>query len=455
MAQQAKRQKLTEGVVSKRLAGLAIPMMIGLFALISLGVVDTYFVSQLGTAPLAAMSFAFPITFIITSAAVGLGVGTATAVARHYGADETRQVQRLVRDGLLLASLFSAILLLFGYSTLDWVFVKLGAEEELLGLIKDYMRIWYLGTPLTVDGLIGLTVMRATGDSVTPSIFMSLAAILNMVLDPILIFGMFGLPRMELQGAAVATVVSSLFSFCGSLYLVGLRDKLVAWRWPTFARLGKSWRAILHVGLPSAATNLVNPICNAILVKFISAFGATAVAGFGVAARFEALALIACLALSACIGPFVGQNFGARRYDRMRDAMRISIAFCLFYGAGMAILLALFRSQIAQWFGADETTIPVVMLYFIIVPISYGANGIIMIVGAAYNALTQPRVNMLLYISKTFLLTIPLAWLGGQYFGLQGIFGAVAAGNLLVGFAAYWWFQRSFPQPASEALAAS
>lgn len=203
----AERAKLTEGVVYKQIIGMTIPMTVGLFSVIAFNLVDTFFVGQLSTSHLAAMSFTFPVVMVLSSLALGLGIGGASVISRAIGEGKRREVQRLTTDLLVLSILVVLFFVVIGLLTIDPLFRLLGAKDELLPLIKDYMYIWYVGMPFLVIPMVGNSAIRATGDATFPAMIMVISAIVNCVFDPLLIFGLAGFPRMELQGAAIATVI--------------------------------------------------------------------------------------------------------------------------------------------------------------------------------------------------------------------------------------------------------
>jgi hypothetical protein len=166
--------------------------------------------------------------------------------------------------------------------------------------------------------MINNSVLRASGNAKTPAMIMTVAAVLNIILDPILIFGLFGMPRLEVEGAAIATVLSNALTMVASILAIVFQEKLVSFRhlWP--GTIIDSWRRILHVGLPSMASSLIAPMTTAFITYQVAQFGQEAVAGFGVASRIEGVSLMALMALSAAVTPVVGQNYGALKFDRVQ-----------------------------------------------------------------------------------------------------------------------------------------
>jgi Na+-driven multidrug efflux pump len=290
--------------------------------------------------------------------------------------------------------------------------------------------------------MVGSGVIRATGNTAFPSLLMTVAAVVNAILDPLLIFGLAGFPRLELQGAAIATVIARGVTLLASLAVLYFRERLLVFCLPPRQRLLDSWKRILHVSLPAAGSAMVNPISVGITISLLAPFGAEAVAAFGIATRIEAFALIVLLALASSIGPFVGQNWGARQYRRVVAAVRLSSLFSLVWGLLMALLLGINATLIAGVFNDNPDVIAIARLYLLLVPVSYGANGIILLSSAVFNALGKPLPATVITVTRWLILYIPMALTGGYLFGVAGVFAAVCLANFAVGLAAFVWNQK-------------
>ena len=436
------KAKLLQGPVGKTLISLAIPMAFGIMAIILFAIVDTLYIGRLGAEPLAAMGFIFPINFIVMNLTRGLSVGISSTIARAIGEGNQPKAQRLATDGLSLAVLIVTVLSLIGLTQLHTIFSLMGAKGEMLALISDYMIPWCLGVGFLIIPMIGVGALRATGDTKTPAIIMTIAGIINIVLDPFLIFGIGPFPRLELQGAALATVASWVVSFAASLWILGKRERMI--RLPLFdpKRTFDSWKQILHIGVPAAGTNVMDPLSMAIIIRIISKYGEESVAAFGVGGLLGALLLIGIRALSLAVSPFVGQNFGAGNYNRIRAALRFGVKFSLVWGGLAFAFLYLLSGIIAPIFNDNKAVITSIVLFLQIVPISYGMYGISTLVNSMFNALGKPLQASLVVILHLFAFVLPLAYLGSMVYGLKGIFVGIAAGNAVVGIIAYLMVQK-------------
>ena len=436
------KAKLLQGPVGKTLISLAMPMAFGIAAIILFTVVDTFYVGRLGAEQLAAMGFTFPISYIVMSIAMGLSVGTSSTIARAIGEGHQLKVQRLTTDGLGLAFVIVTCFSLIGLTNLNTIFSMIGAKGEILELISDYMIPWCLGVGLLVIPMVGNGALRATGDTKTPATIMVIAGIVNIVLDPFLIFGIGPFPRLELQGAALATVVSWGVTFTASLWILGKREGMI--RLPIFdpKHTFDSWKQILHIGVPAAGANMMEPLSMAVITRMISEYGKEAVAAFGVGGRLEALSLIGIWALSMAMTPFVGQNFGAGNCDRVRAALRFGVKFSLVWGGVTFTVLYFLSGIIAPIFNDNKAVIASVILFLQIIPISYAMYGISTLVNSTFNALGKPLQASLVIILHLFVFVLPLAYLGSKVYGLKGIFVGITVGNAVVGIIAYLMVQK-------------
>lgn len=444
----ASRATLTEGPVRSQLISLTTPMIWGILAMMSFNVIDTWFCAQLGASELAAMSFTFPVVMVVISLGIGLMAGTSSVIARAIGGGDEARVRRLTTDALAFSVLISLALSLIGILTLEPLFRLLGASEDLLPLISDYMVVWYAGLVAVIPPMAGMGAIRATGDSRFQSRLLMVASAVNLVLDPLLIFGLLGFPRLELQGAAVATIAARATTIAAGFWAIHYKHKMTSFDRPKLSEVLGSWRRVLHVGLPAAGTNIIIPASIGVVVAMIARFGHEAVAGFGAASRIEGLSLVVFFAMSAVIGPFVGQNLGAGKMNRIDEAARRCALFCVFFGLSVAAVLALFAKPLVELFTDDARILEVGVAYLWIVPVSYGAAGIVMVVNAAFNGMGRPFPAVAISTLRIVVLYLPLAWAGARLFGVYGIFAAAGVSNILAGIAAYVWLKRTAREAA-------
>lgn len=301
---------LLSAPIPETLRKMTVPMTMGMIAILMFNLVDTFFISLLGTHALAAISYTFPVTFAVNCITMGIGMGLSTNIGRLLGQGHAPQAARFTTHGLLLAVLLVAIASSIGFATIAPLFRFLGATDDLIPLIEQYMQVWYLTIPLLVIPMAGNSAIRATGDTKTPAKIMMLAGLINGMLDPLLIFGYGPFPELGIQGAAIASAFSWLGALCGSFYVLVKREKLLAQ--PQWASLKQDWQQTLKIGTPAALSNAMNPLSGAILMMLLSSHGTAAVAAYGAAQRIESILILVLMSLTSALTPFMAQNLGAK-----------------------------------------------------------------------------------------------------------------------------------------------
>lgn len=425
-----------EGDVGKTLISMSIPMFFGMLSIMLFNVVDTFYVGLLGAKELAAMGFTFPVIFIIHAIARGISIGATSAISSAIGKGKRERVRRLTTDSILLSFGIVVAVALAGYFTIEPVFSALGADAEMIGLIRQYMVPWYFGIGLLVIPMTGNSAIRATGDTKTPSIVMLIAGVINLILDPFLIFGIGPFPRLELFGAALATVISWSLTFIVAFYVLQ-REKMLDFSLPSFEDWLKSSKRILYLGLPSAVSNILMPIAAGILTRIISSYGTEAVAAFGVGTRLEMLSMIGITSLGAALLPIVGQNYGARKNERVREAVEKSLKYSLMWGLFVFLAFIAFANPIARAFNNDPEVVSITAKYLYIIPLSYGIFGVGLMMSFSLNAVHRPIMSAMLIALPLFLATVPLAYFGSSFFGMNGFFAGICLGNMAIGAIGY------------------
>ena len=430
---------LTTGTVSTHLRKQATPMAFGLVAIISFDAVDLFLVAQLGDMPLAAIAFCFPVLWLLTSVIIGFEAGAASVISRATRRKDEQMARRQTTDTVALAGLVTLVVMFVGLATIDPVFRALGATDELMPLVQDYMSIWYWGAPVNAVCWICLASMRARGNSLIEGKIITLAAVVNFILDPIMIFGLFGFPRLEIAGAALATVTSNVIVMIGTLAYLHFKLRVFATPFAKLSVVMNSWREMLRIGGPAMLTNTVVPIANSITVAMIAGFGVNAVAGFGVGIRIEPLVLIPFYAMSAVASPFMGQNFAAGKLNRMLEARKVIAKFSIGYGLLLTTVLFFAAPYLARLFSDTAEIQDVAVTYLRIMAISYAGYGMVMSACAGFNGMGFPLPGVAISVCRAMLVFLPLALLFKSLLGLTGLFYAAAISNVLIGLAAYKW----------------
>ncbi|MFC1566998.1 MATE family efflux transporter [bacterium] len=428
---------LTEGYIGKTLLNLTIPMFFGLLSIILFNLVDTFFLGRLGNNELAAISFTLPVVTIIAGFTLGLGVGASVTISHAIGQGDHHKVQRLTTDSLILSIVLVLFFISIGLLTINPLFTLLGARTDILILIKKYMSVWYFGVPFVVLPMVGNNAIRATGDAKTPAYIMIFGSLVNFILDPLLIFGIGFFPKLGITGAAIATVIARALTFVFSFYILFHRDKMITFKLVKISEIIQSWKQILYIGLPVALTRIIMPLEIGVLTGLIASYGPKSVAAFGVATRIEFFALAVILALASVLAPFIGQNLGAKKIERIFLSIKYSNQFSIIWGFFLFTIFTLLAHPIASIFTNDKLIILQTASYLKIVSIAFGLEGVLIIINASLNTLKKPFLAASLIIIQGFALCIPLAFLGSHFIGLNGIFTGISLAYIVSGILAY------------------
>lgn len=449
------RAKLVRGSIAGHLVRQTAPAIVGVAAIMSVGIVDAYFIGQLGPAELAAISFIFPVITALQSLGVGVMVGINSVVSRGLGEGDDGKAVARANLGMMLGFGAGLLVGLLLFALRQPLFALMQADAEMQALIDLYMRPFALGFPLlmTMMGMNG--VLRGQGAAKSNTAVLLVYSVTNWALDPLLITGAFGIGGFGMAGAAYATIGGWLVAICAAFVLLGKHDLPFA---PSSVRgcdVPRMMRALARVAAPAAFTNAINPAGLAVLTSLIALEGQAAVAGFGAGGRLQSFAVVPLLALSGSIGAIVGQNWGARAFDRARQALIQAGAFCLLYGLVAALVLYAFRGWFAELFSDDPAVLDAAARYLAISVWGYAGYGVLIVVNGALNAVDRADRALALSLTRVLLVMVPMAWLLRASLGTDAVYYAEVAANLLGGLTAAAIAWHVFGRPNKRAAAAS
>jgi putative MATE family efflux protein len=425
------------------------PFAIAIMALMSVRIVDTIYLGRIGVDALAAMGYCLPIVFLGNSANIGLGAGTMSAVSRAIGQKDMDKARRHAAAAILMAITvmlaLSALLLL----SMPFVLAGMGAEPEIARLATSYMLFALPGLAIVSVAMMCNNILRAGGEAALPSSIMILGAILNIIFDPFLIFGIGPFPRMEVPGAALASLLANSVAALYGLWVVLHYRKAAHFRDVTVGSLRRAWAVIGRVGIPAACTNIIVPVGMVFATTIVSYYvGTIGVATFNVVMSSEIIAVGLLYALSACIGAITGQNGGAGQTDRVRQTFITCYKICVVWGAAMAIVMFVIQTPLLKLFTENAQVIEMAKPYFYWVPITIMFYGFVFVTAAGFNALGRPSYGLIFTIIRSIILYVPLIW-GGVYFGgMTGAFIGIAAANIISGVLAISWALKKAPMSA-------
>ena len=430
----------TEGDLSRHLVRLSGFMILGFLAMTLATFVETVYLGRVGTEAIAAVTFAFPVLMAIGAATRGIGIGIGALLARAIGAGDRERAAFLTTHGLLLVLVFNIACSVLLVAFAQPLFHLLGARDVVLDLVVSYIRISAIGYPLFGLSMVGTGLMRAIGDPVYPGIVITAGSILQVLVGPFLIFGWLGMPALGVDGAAWSFVIARSASFLIGVYWFCFREHMIR---ASLARFGSSARQILHVGLPAMASNIIEPLASAVVTRLLAPFGAAVIAGFGVGSRIESVVFMVVIGIAGNAAPLVGQNWGARRFGRVDEALRLCYRYCLVWGVIAAVIMWTGGELFVTLIRDEAEVVATATSYLYIIPITIGFAGMFNTANGAFNALSKPLPPLVLSLLRLLVFYIPLALLARHWFGHVGIFAAAAFTNVVLGVWAREWNRRT------------
>ena len=404
---------------------------VGLIAIFMVDALNLFYISLLGVQELAAaVGFAGTLMFFTVSIAIGLTIAASALVSRALGRGDRETAARMAGASMVLMGIVTCLIAAAIWPFLDQLVGLLGATGETKRLAGDFLRIVIPSSPIMALAMCTTGILRGAGDA-RRSMYVTLASgIAAAILDPLLIFGL----ELGLEGAAWATVLSRAVMLAVGLYGAHTVHRLI--RMPDRERLLAALRPFLAIGIPAVLTQIATPVGNAYVTIVIAGFGDDAVAGWAIVGRLVPVAFGVIFALSGAVGPILGQNYGARRYDRLMSTMRDSLLVTLIFVTIVWALLALFRNEIASAFGATGQARDLVLFFCLFAAGSFMFNGALFVASAAFNNLGFPTYSTMLNWGRSTLGIIPFVWVGASLYGAKGVLAGWGLGAVVFGVVA-------------------
>jgi putative MATE family efflux protein len=425
--------KFVTGSTLKHVINMTAAGSVGLIAVFVVDVLNLFYISLLGQKELtAAVGYASTLLFFMLSLAIGLSIAVGALTSRAIGRGDREQAKRLAGASLVLmvGSTILVAALLFPF--LPQALRLLGATGATADFALRLSRILLPSTPLLAAGICLGALLRSVGDA-RRAMYVTLGAgLAAALLDPLFIFA-FG---WGLDGAALATVVARFVMLGVGLHGVLRVHQLYAR--PNAASLRATFKPFFAIGLPAVLTQVATPVGNAFVTRAMAPFGDSAVAGWAVVGRITPVAFAVVFALSASVGPILGQNLGALRFDRLRSTMKDSLKVVLVYVLTVWAVLALCSPLIADAFRAEGLGREVIVFFCTFVAGSFMFNGSLFVANAAFNNLGFPLYSTVLNWGRATLGVLPFIWWGGQHFGARGVLAGSGLGVVLFGVVGVW-----------------
>lgn len=433
--------KLTEGSVLKNIMFLSLPMMVTLFLQDAFNLVDMYFVGKLGASAIASVSMSGIIIGIIMTAVMGLSFGTVALVSRYVGEGNIDKADGVVMQSFILGLLITLIITPLGYIFAPQMLELLGASKDVVMQGTAYLRITFGGSITIFLTVLMFSALRGAGDPISPMIILLISTILNIILDPIMIYGLFGFPRLEVAGSALATIISRAVALIMILFVMMGEKSIVKLRARDFRFDFDIMKKIVKIGNPSLLEFLIINLSALFLMWVVASYGTTAIAAYGIGMRLNMAVTIPTMGFGFAAATLVGQNLGAHKPERAEKSGWMSAGIGVIIMIVLTIIFLALSSDIVSVFNDEIEVVEIGTQFIRIMAPTFVFLGLGTTLGRGLNGAGDTIHTMLISVITMLVLRVPLAWYASTWIGINGVWITLALTNVIYGIIMAIWFK--------------
>ena len=397
--------------VNRLLLSMAVPIMISMLVQALYNVVDSIFVSRVGENALTAVSLAFPVQSLMIAISVGTGVGINALLSRSLGEKNFDEADRAANNGVFLAVMGSLVFMLFGFFFAKQFFLSQTTDPEIIGYGVQYLQICTIFSIGMFGQMTFERIMQSTGKTMYTMVTQGAGAILNIILDPILIFGLLGMPAMGVSGAAVATVIGQCVAMLLALFFNLTKNKEIKLTIKGFRPNGGTIKRIYAVGIPSIIMQSIGSVMVLGMNNILMSFSSTATAVFGVYFKLQSFVFMPVFGLNNGMVPIISYNYGARHKHRMVKTMKISVMYAV---AIMLVGLLIFQAgpgMLLGMFNASEDMMGIGTIALRTISWSFLFAGFSIVISSVFQALGNGMYSLIVSVVRQLMVLLPIAWL--------------------------------------------
>lgn len=418
--------------VRRLLLSMAAPMIMSMLVGALYNVVDSLFVSRYSEDALTAVSLAFPVQNVIIAAGTGIGVGVNSMLSRFLGENRLQDASKTALHGLVICGIAYLPVLFFGLLGSEWFYRIQTSDAQILELGDAYLSVIAVFGFGQMFQLVLEKLLQSTGRTAYTMWTQLVGAVLNLILDPILIFGYFGVPAMGTRGAAVATVTGQIAAMLLGVYFNLAKNRELDFSFAGFRLEGTYIKGICAVGIPTILMQSMSSVMSFGINKLLLAYTSTAAAVFGAYFKLQTFVYMAVFGLNNALIPIVAFNLGARKKDRIRQAILTSGCYSAVIGLIGTIVMQAVPGPIMAAFGASEEMMSMGITALRILSLSFVCGSISVMISYALQGLSCGVSSLVVSAARQVLVLLPLAWLFGNMMGITGIWIGYTLAEVLV-----------------------
>jgi putative MATE family efflux protein len=424
-------ERLGDAPLGRLLIKLSLPGIAASVSTSLYNLVNTIWITRVGYQAIAALTIVFPYQIIFYAIGNGTGTGIAALVSRRFGERNPDAANHVAGQIFYLSTFWGVIFILISNLLSDSLLTLLGSTPDIMVYGRQYLVVASFGAPFVIFSLVTANLIRGSGDAVKPMVMMLSSTLINIVLDPLLIFGIGPFPEMGVAGAALGTVIAQAFGALLGLYYF-LAGKTAYRIKPAHLRPDMTiLRDIYRIGAPSAITMVIESFAFILFNNVLSSFGSLMIAVAGIAMRVLDIAFMPAMGASGGLLPIVGYNYGALNYRRLWRAVKLASVGIMIVLAILTIFLMIFAQQIIDFFTDDPALLAEGVPAMRIMLSSMLLIGPTMMFITAFQGLSQGTKSLVLSLLRQFLIFIPVLFLFRHLFGLLGVWVSIPTSDLL------------------------
>ena len=431
MSEQKQQNKMGVMPIPKLLITRSLPMILSMLVQALYNVVDSIFVAKLNEAALTAVSLAFPVQNLMIAIAVGTGVGINALLSRYLGEHHFDNANDVARNGIFISIISGLVFTVIGVSGAGTFFRAQTSDPEIIRYGTQYMQIVTFFAIAIFMQIAGERLMQSTGKTFYNMVTQGLGAIINIILDPILIFGLFGLPRLEVAGAAIATVIGQVVAVSLSLYLNCKKNTEININMRHFRPCGKTIKAIYEIGVPSIIMQSIGSFMTFGMNNILLMFSSTAAAVFGVYFKLQSFVFMPIFGLNNGLIPIIAYNYGAKEPKRITHVIRLSIYIATGIMLVGFVLFQTIPATFMAMFDASDHMMEIGVPALRIISLSFLFAGYSIICSSVYQALGNGVYSLIVSAARQLFIILPAAYIFGKLFGLQMVWWAFPLAEII------------------------
>ncbi len=416
--------------VNRLLLSMSLPMIISMLVQAMYNIVDSIFVSMISQEALTAVSMAFPIQNLIIAVSAGTCVGVNALLSRSLGEKNQEMADLAASNGVFLAFLGFVAFALFGMFGARIFFESQTTNQQIINYGVQYLQICCILSCGIFGEMMYERILQSTGRTIYSMITQGTGAIINIIMDPILIFGLLGFPKLGIQGAAGATVFGQIVAMLLAMYFNHAKNHDVKVHFKGFKPHGRTIRMIYAVGVPSIIMQSISSVMTFGMNKILISFSETAVAVFGVYFKLQSFIFMPIFGLNNGMIPIVAYNYGARHRKRIMATVRLSIYIAVGIMLAGLVIFQLFTPDLLKMFQADEHMLEIGVPALRIISLSFLFAGYCIIVGSVFQALGNGVYSLIVSVARQLVCILPLAYFFATRLGLHAVWFSIPIAEL-------------------------